>query len=222
MALQITLLIWLAVFGIAKADPMPAFKGGAKSLNNFISSNLIYPEYAKQNCLQGTIQISFQLTKKGRIFGSKVEKGYGVDLDAEALRIVRLTSGRWIVPASFDTTQSIVIPINFSLKEYKCDERAPEEIQEAIAAYKARQDLTRAVVNFYDKKSSGSYSQADETKVLELKRQLGYDERFFDRLLKQAKQKLKQGDTEGACEDLNLIRDLGSNKSAELLSERCG
>lgn len=221
MALKMTLLILLAVFGTTKADLLPSFKGGAKSLNTFISNNLIYPEYAKQNCLQGTIHISFQLTKKGRIFGSRVQKGYGIDLDAEALRIVRLTSGRWIVPASFDTTQSIVIPINFELKQYNCSERSSDDIQDAIAAYKARQDLSRAVMNFYDKKASGNYSAADESKVLELKKQLGYDERFFDRLLKQATQKLKQGDSEGACEDLNLIRQLGSNKSEKLLFEKC-
>lgn len=221
MALNMVLIVWLSVFGTVKTDAVPSFKGGAKSLNSFISNNLIYPEYAKQNCLQGTVQISFRLTKQGRIFESKVEKGFGIDLDSEALRIVRLTSGKWLVPTSFDTSQAIVIPINFTLKEYNCNERSPDEINEAIAAYKARQDLSHAVINFYEKKSSGSYSAADEVKILELKQQLGYDERFFDRLLRQAQQKHKQGDKEGACEDLNLIRKLGSNKSEKLLSERC-
>ena len=150
-----------------------------------------------------------------------MHKGFGIDLDSEALRIVRLTTGKWLVPGAFDTTQAIVIPINFTLKEYNCNERSPDEINEAIAAYKARQDLSKAVINFYEKKSSGSYSASDEDKILELKQQLGYDERFFDRLLRQAQQKFKQGDKEGSCEDLNLIRKLGSNKSEKLLSEKC-
>ncbi|MBC8053567.1 MAG: TonB family protein [Sphingobacteriaceae bacterium] len=199
----------------------PEFKGGARGLNSFITRNLIYPEYSKQNCVQGTIQISFRLDRKGGIIESRVQKGFGIDLDDEALRIIRLTSGHWKVPQSFDTTQSIVIPINFSLKEYNCAERSQEDIRTSIAAYKAHEDLSKAVINFYEKKNNGSYSAADEMKILELKQQLGYDERFFDRLLRQGQQKLKQGDKYGACEDFNLIRKLGSEKSRKQLAENC-
>ena len=95
-------------------DNLPTFKGGQKNLDNYIAQSIIYPEYAKFNCLQGTIRVSFQLTRKGRIFNSRVEKGYGIDLDKEALRVVRLTSGKWIVPANFDTSQNLSLPINFS------------------------------------------------------------------------------------------------------------
>ena len=217
MALNLALIFLLAIF----QDTAPEFKGGERSLNSFISRNLIYPEYAKQNCLQGTVQISFQLNKKGEVLSSQVHKGFGIDLDDEALRIVRLTSGNWKVPASFYTTQNIVIPINFSLKDYNCNEHSPDDIQTAITAYKARQDLTKAVINFYDKKASGSYSAEDESKILEIKQQLGYNERFFDRLLKQAQQKLKQGDNEAACDDFNLIRKLGSDKAKNFPTTSC-
>lgn len=221
MVFNLILIAWLSVSGIIKDDGIPVFKGGERYLSSFIARNLIYPEYAKQNCLQGTVNISFQLTQKGKIFNSKVEKGFGVDLDDEALRIVRLTSGRWLVPASFDTSQSIVIPINFSLKEFDCNRRSADDINEAIAAYKARQDLTKAVMNFYEKKASQTYSAADENRVLELKQQLGYDDRFFSRLLKQAQQKLKQGDKEGACDDFNLIRRLGSDIAQKAIADNC-
>lgn len=200
---------------------MPQYKGGARSLTSFISSNLIYPEYSKQNCLQGTIEISFQLNHKGKIIISKVQKGFGIDLDAEALRIIRLTSGRWNVPPSFDTTQAIVIPINFSLKEYNCNQVSADDLRTAIAAYKANQGLTKAVVNFYDKKNSGSYSAADESRIIELKAQLGYDERFYDRLLKQGQRKMKQGDREGACEDFKFVRSLGSGKADKFIEDNC-
>ena len=221
MVFNLAIIIGLSGFIFSSNPDVPQFKGGERMLNSFILRNLIYPEYSKQNCLQGTINVSFQLSKNGRIVNSRVEKGFGTDLDAEALRIVRLTSGRWIVPASFDTTQYIVIPINFSLKEYSCSERSKEEMADAIAAYKAKQDLTKAIINFYEKKDSGSYSPSDEAKVLELKQQLGYDDRFFDRLLRQAQQKLKQGDKEGACEDFNLIKKLGSSKAKSFLANNC-
>jgi hypothetical protein len=209
MALNLSIIFWLFA-SVFSDETVPKLKGG-ESLQSFIKRSLIYPEYSKQYCIQGTVHVSFR----------KVQKGYGVDMDTEALRLVRLTSGLWKVPASFDTSQEIVVPINFSLREYNCEQRSPQEISDAIAAYKARENLTKAVINFYEKKSAGAYAQDDEEKIIELKDQLGYDDKFFDRLLRQAKQKLKQGDKDGACEDFNLVRQLGSDKSKTYLTESC-
>ena len=117
MVLNLALIFSILPFAIFNDGTVPEFKGGEKKLNSFITNSIIYPEYAKQNCLQGTVYISFQLTRSGRIYNSEVKKGFGVDLDKEALRVVRLTSGRWIVPSAFDTTQAMVLPINFALKE---------------------------------------------------------------------------------------------------------
>ena len=219
--MNLVFIVWFTFLNLFARVDAPEFKGGAKYLASFITRSMIYPEYSKQNCLQGTIQVSFQLTHKGKIFGSKVLKGFGTDLDKEALRIIRLTSGKWSVPSSFDTTQAVVIPINFSLKEYNCNEYSVDDIRHAISAYHAREDLSRAIFNFYEKKSNGSYSQQDEAKILDLKARLGYDERFNDRIIRQALQKLKQGDNDSACEDFNLIRKLGSEKSKKHIADHC-
>ncbi len=203
------------------ADGTPEFRGGKRGLRSFIESHLIYPEFAKANCLQGTVQVSFKLDRQGRIFESHIEHGYGIDLDLEALRIVRLSSGRWIVPQGYDTLNSIVLPVNFILRDFKCEARSKDEIQAAIAAYQAREGLTSAIFNFYDKKAAGSFNPEDEFAIKSLKLQLGYDDRFIDRLLKQAQRKLKQGDEEGACEDFITIRRLGSNSSENLIRGNC-
>lgn len=215
------LLVFLLQLASSFADEQPVFKGGQKSLKSFIYNNLIYPEYAQQNCLQGTIQISFKLNKQGRIYDSEVEKGFGIDLDREALRIVRLTSGKWIVPAGHDTLVSMVLPVNFALKDFKCEERSRDDINAAISAYHARQGLSNAIFNFYDKKDEGGFDPEDEHRILALKLQLGYDDKFISRLLKQAEKKLKQGDNEGACEDLHIIRRLGSDRSVNLIQQNC-
>ena len=199
----------------------PRYKGGQKNLNSLIINNLIYPEYAKQNCLQGTIEISFKVDKKGRVVESHVEKGPGVDLDKEALRIVRLTSGKWIVPEDYDTTIALIMPINFSLKEYDCEQLSGDDLKASIDAYKAREGLTNAVLNFYDNKSSGQYEREDEAEIEELKAQLGYNEKFISRTLRQANQKLKQGDRQGACEDYHFIRGIGSDRADKLISQNC-
>ncbi len=206
---------------VQAADEQPTFKGGQKNLISFIDNNLIYPEFSKDNCLQGTIQVSFKLNKQGKIFDSKIQKGFGVDLDAEALRIVRLTSGKWIMPANHDTLLSLVLPVNFTLRDFKCEQRSKDEINAAISAYHARLGLNSAIYNFYDKKAEGSYDQNDEARIIALKAQLGYDDKFIDRLFKQAQRKLKQGDNEGACEDFQTIRRLGSDRSAMIIQESC-
>jgi len=218
--LLIVFTLILSLLGIRRND-IPEYKGGMTGLNSFISRSIIYPEYSKFNCLQGTIQVSFRLNKKGRIVQSKIERGMGIDLDDEALRVIRLTSGKWTVPAAFDTTQFLTIPINFSLREYNCESKSKEEIRDAIAAYKAREDLTNAVVNYYQHKNAGNANDENELKILDIKEQLGYDEKFIDRTIRQAGQKLKQGDKESACEDWTFVKNLGSDKADKFINEHC-
>ncbi len=212
---------YLERFTREEVQEQPAFKGGQKSLVSFIDNNLIYPEFSRDNCLQGTIQVSFKLDGQGKIYESKIQKGFGIDLDLEALRVVRLTSGKWIMPANHDTLTSLVLPVNFTLRDFKCDQRSKDEINAAINAYHARLGMNSAIFNFYDKKAQGIYDQADEARIVELKAQLGYDEKFIDRLIKLAQRKLKQGDNEGACEDFQTVRRVGSDKSAAMIEKNC-
>ncbi len=206
---------------IAKTQAQPTFKGGQKGLVGFIDNNLIYPEFSKDNCLQGTIQVSFKLSRQGKIYDSKIQKGFGTDLDIEALRVVRLTSGKWVMPSNHDTLTSIVLPVNFALRDFKCDQRSKDELNAAINAYHARLGMNSAIFNFYDKKAQGIYDQADEARIIDLKTQLGYDEKFIDRVMKLAQRKLKQGDKEGACEDFQTVRRLGSDKSSVMIEQNC-
>ena len=218
MSYQLIFILLLNIMA-SFADDLPEFKG--KSLHAFIDNVLIYPEYSRDNCLQGTVQVSFKLNKQGRIYQSDVQKGFGTDLDMEALRVVRLTTGKWVIPPDYDTLVSMVLPVNFSLRDFKCEERSKDEINAAIAAYHARKGMSEVIFNYYNKKSGETFNVADELRIQNLKAQLGYDEKFIDRLLKQAQRKLKQEDFEGACEDFAMIRSLGSEKSASYLTQNC-
>lgn len=214
------IILLVSMFANLQAD-QPEFKGGKRNLNAFIINNMIYPEYSKINCLQGTVNISFQLNREGRVFRSEVQKGFGTDLDDEALRIVRLSSGKWIVPSGYDTTTAIVLPVNFALKDFNCEQREKDELNAAVRAYTAREDLTKAIYNYYDKKSRGEVNADEEAGVIALKTQLGYDKKFIDRLYKRGLRKFKQGDQQGGCEDLNKVRLLGSDMADKSISERC-
>lgn len=202
-------------------DDQPVFKGGPNKLTVFIYNNLIYPEYSRDNCIQGTIQVSFKLNQQGKIYHSEIVKGFGIDLDQEALRIVRLTSGKWTMPVNHDTTTSMVLPINFSLKNYKCEEQSKDEINAAINAYNSREGLKKVVFNYYDLKAKGKNNPTDESAIEDIKLQLGFDQKFIERLLRQAQQKLKQGDKQGACEDFQTIRLLGSDISTQFIEQYC-
>jgi hypothetical protein len=135
--------------------------------------------------------------------------------------IVRLTTGKWLVPAGHDTTASIVLPVSFTLKDFKCEQRSKDDINAAISTYHARQGLTDAIFNFYDKKALGDYEASEEARILDLKTQLGYNDKFLERLVKQGQRKLKQGDLESACEDFQFVQRLGSDKSTALIREHC-
>ncbi|HUH33638.1 MAG TPA: hypothetical protein VLZ28_06765, partial [Daejeonella sp.] len=131
------------------------------------------------------------------------------------------SSGRWIIPTGFDTTTALVLPVNFSLKNYNCEQRDKDDINAAISAYHARTDLTKAILNFYDKKLAGEAKSGDELEILSLKAQLGYNEKYMTRIYRQALRKLKQGDKESACEDFYLIRRLGSNMADKSIEDNC-
>jgi len=81
--------------------------------------------------------------------------------------------------------------------------------------------MSEVVFNYYEKKEAGVIDEAGEIRVQALKYQLGYDEQFIEKLLKQAQRKLKQEDTEGACEDFLIIKRLGSDRSVPYLNQYC-
>ncbi|MBD3748054.1 MAG: energy transducer TonB [Sphingobacteriales bacterium] len=213
--------LWFFSFGGFVIQHQPTFKGGAGTLNDFIASRMIYPTFSKNNCLQGTIYISFQLNKDGEVFNSQVQKGMGIDLDAEALRLIRLTSKHWIIPSDYDSNSKIVIPVTFSLKNYSCADRSSDDINKAIELYKNRLALQNVVLNYYRNKYAGKINQQNELEMIQIKNELGFDDKFISTKLREAKQRLKQGDKEGACESLYFVKYIGSNAADEMIKENC-
>jgi TonB family protein len=216
-------LNWLIILVYLLSGPPenPRFKGGERALTSFLANNQIYPAYSKANCIQGTIMVSFKLNREGDVYESEVQKGFGVDLDKEALRLIRLSSGKWNVPADYDTSLSLVLPVNFSLREFDCEQRPKDEIKKAVQAYQSRLGLTEAITNYYQNRALGKTDVAEEVTIMQLKAQLGYDQRYIDRALKEAQRKIKQGDLESACEDLNFIKNLGTDKANKLIAQNC-
>lgn len=208
---------------LTPAWAQPVFKGGTDAFNSFIASHLMYPEFSRQNCISAVIRVSFQVSQSGSVSGVRVEQGPGIDLDEEAVRVIRLTSGKWQVPAGTGTTR-LILPVRFTPDYARCtrlNNGQPMDMNAAILAYQNRQELENAVTNYYSNKYKGKADPAKEQEIIALKKQLGIDDDFLNDVLDQANQKLKQGDKEGACKDWNFIRNTGSSLADNYIAKYC-
>jgi TonB family protein len=98
---------------------LPRFPGGTIAMNNFIASNVIYPDSAKSNGINGTCYISFTINTDGSISNVKVLRGVSgcSECDKEAVRVIKLMPA--FIPASKNGQAIRVqynLPINFRLK----------------------------------------------------------------------------------------------------------
>lgn len=209
-----TLLIFMSISVFAQ----PQLPGG---LDAFVEKNLSYPSYSYRNCIEGVVKIAFKLTSTGKVYQSSVQSGIGTDLDEEALRLIRKTSGKWKVGAEYDTSTVIVAPVNFRLQGSDCDRRSKAEVNSAIAAYQSQQALTDAIVNFYKKKDTEKDYTAEEVRINQLKKDLGYDEAYMKARVEAGEKKWKEGDEQGACEEFMFVKNMGFSLADDLIKKYC-
>jgi protein TonB len=98
-------------------EEMPMFPGGDAAIQKYIGENVIYPEVAKENNIQGRVIVKFCVTPTGGVDQVSVLKGVDPELDAEVVRVVKTLpefkpgkQGGKPVPVWY------TIPINFQLK----------------------------------------------------------------------------------------------------------
>ena len=68
----------------------PTYAGGTKALNEFISTNLKYPQEAFDNNIQGTVSVDFDIDVFGKVILTKIKHGIGYGCDEEAARLIKL------------------------------------------------------------------------------------------------------------------------------------
>lgn len=66
----------------------PQFPGGNTALQQFLSENIIYPEDAKNQQIEGTVIIQMRISESGKVSHVKVKTKVHPSLDAEAVRLV--------------------------------------------------------------------------------------------------------------------------------------
>jgi periplasmic protein TonB len=71
-------------------EQQPEFPGGYEAMMNFIRKNMVYPSLARKMQIDGTVHVSFLVSKEGAISEVKVLRGILADCDNEAVRVVKL------------------------------------------------------------------------------------------------------------------------------------
>ena len=113
------------IYGVA--DASPDYYKGEEALNEYILSNLEYPDLAKRQGLQGTVVISFVVEPNGTLSNLFVEKEFNHLCTNEALRLLRDTKWK---PATkigklvrYKSKYPIVFKINNTTKDNSMGEQ---------------------------------------------------------------------------------------------------
>jgi TonB family protein len=104
------------VFTIVDETAMP--QNGIESFYGFIGNELVYPKSAREKGVHGKVFVSFVVEKDGTLSEFEVLKSLTPEMDAEALRVLKL-SPKWN-PAQHNgqaVRQRMVMPINFMLSQ---------------------------------------------------------------------------------------------------------
>lgn len=99
-----------------KVDKEPEFVGGVVKTGRFLGGTIHYPAHARENNIQGTVELSFIVETDGRLTNIKVMKSVATDLDAEAIRVLHL-SPKWSpgIKDGQPVRTFYQMPISFSL-----------------------------------------------------------------------------------------------------------
>ena len=81
-------LFLISSFLTVKGADEPSYPGGKEALDKFISSQLQYPETAKENGVEGIVLVGFIVMNDGHLRDIKIIKFVDPDLEEEAMRIV--------------------------------------------------------------------------------------------------------------------------------------
>lgn len=95
----------------------PVFKDGPDDLKAFITENTNYPLSALKDSVEGRVIVAFMIDTLGNTFDHQIVRNVRVDVDEEALRVVRLI--KFDKPAKQkDRPISIryIVPVDFYLK----------------------------------------------------------------------------------------------------------
>jgi periplasmic protein TonB len=122
-----------------QTDPLPAFTGGPEALRKFLADHVIVPPFALNNELAGVVDIEFVLDQQGQMDSVRVSNGVGCGLDEEALRVARLTAGKWTPGQIQDVAVRTRVDLPITFRVANKNSRAAAFVAEMRVKYAAYQ-----------------------------------------------------------------------------------
>ncbi len=103
-------------FVLQFAEIMPGFPGGSQSMLDFIKNNLNYPDFAKENNIEGKVYLKFVVRSTGEIDNIQIARGVHKVLDTAAIELVKKMP-RWNPGVQNGKTVPVyfILPVVFRL-----------------------------------------------------------------------------------------------------------
>jgi protein TonB len=76
-------------------EPVPQFPGGEDSLKRYLAKNIVYPESARDNAIEGKVVIRFRVGLDGIADSFRIVKSLSTECDYQVLRAFKQMP-KWI------------------------------------------------------------------------------------------------------------------------------
>jgi len=96
----------------------PQFPGGKDAMLRFIRDHIKYPENSFKRGITGAVHVKFEISEKGKLSDFSIHQSVNAEMDAEALRIIKLMPD-W-KPGLINqqpTEMTYILPIVFGITE---------------------------------------------------------------------------------------------------------
>lgn len=196
-------------------EEMPKYPGGEKALFSYLSQNIKYPEYAKENNITGTVYIRFIVNEDGSLSDFKVLKGLHSSIDNEAIRVIKAMPN-WSIGKQNGKAVRVEysLPIKFTLRGAPIEKNTEnKDVLYRDSIMKANSLLSIEDIKEYESKTDIAFKKKDYQTAAQAYFNLYIinknDEKF---LLQFADCLYKLDNLMGYCKFINLIPVSNQNK----------
>ncbi len=105
-------------FQYTQHETGPRYNGAMREFYRFLASNIRYPAEASRSRIQGRVILSVVIEPGGDISNIEVTRSAGPLLDEEAVRVIMLSSGKWIAGQNrgIPVRSTYSVPVGFQLE----------------------------------------------------------------------------------------------------------
>ena len=179
------------------------------TIENYMSSNIQFPEKAIQQLTQGTSVVQFVVTERGTLADIKILNSISKEIDDEVIRVLKTTDGMW-TPGKFNNVDPIACE-----KEISIAFKNTELGNYTDFLVLGRKYFSKGSDQFFMEKNPNKALKYYDKGVVLLPKDKGL-------LLVRGMARYEVGDMKGACQDWNRIKALGGLESDYYLNNLCG